>query len=167
MDYIEVGYSSKSFGVKGELKCIFHEHYLEDVLKAPALFFCINGHYLPYFSEEIYFDQFFRLKLEAINSKEETKPLHNKPIYLRKMDIKELIADNERIEWIGFLVIDLNTNQEIGLIKEIHELPEQILAELLWKDKSVFIPMHQYLIEDLDRTKKIIKMRLAEGLLDL
>jgi 16S rRNA processing protein RimM len=167
VEYIEVGYSSKSFGVRGELKCLFEEHYMEDVTKASALFFYINGQYIPFFQEAIVFDKFFRLKLEDINSKEDTVPLHNKTIYLRKRDVKTVIEENKENEWIGYKVFDLNSNQEIGLIEEIHELPEQLIAEIRWHRKAIYIPMHPDLIEEFNPDNKTIKMKLAEGLLDL
>ena len=167
MEYIEVGYSSKSFGVRGELKCNFTEHYIEDVLNAPALFFYINGQYIPYFKEELIFDNFFRLKLEDIHSKEDTNPLHNKPIYLRSSDINQVIPEDDNQDWIGYSIIDVNTGQNVGMIIEIHELPEQLLAEVEREGKSVFIPLHPKLIIKHDSVNKLIQMTLADGLLDL
>lgn len=167
VEYIEVGFSSKSFGINGALKCVFHEHYLDDVLKAKALFFHINGQYIPFFPEKISFDNFYRLKLEGVNTKEETLLFHNKSIYLRVKEVRMVKEMEDIQQFIGYRIFDITSNQDLGLIIKIHELPEQLLAEIHWKNKAVYIPLHPILIAEENRAIKCLKMKLPEGLLDL
>lgn len=167
MEYIEVGYSLKSYGVYGTLKCVFLDHYLDDVAQANALFFLINGQFIPYFTETIHFDQFYKLKLETVNSKEESLPLHNKKIFLRSKDVKNIIANHNSPKWANYKILDLASGDEIGEIAEIHELPEQTLAEINYKGKTVYIPLHKDLIIKINDELKQIQMNLPDGLLDL
>ena len=95
--------------------------------------------------------------------------LLNRSIYIDKDELHESIREsdnNENHELVDFLIID-EDNITIGTISEILEYPEQLLAKVIYQDKTVLIPIHNDLILGTDAEKKTIQMSLPEGLLSL
>jgi 16S rRNA processing protein RimM len=165
--YIEVGFLAKSFGTKGLLKANIDQKFKEDVLKSTAVFLNVNGNYIPYFIEEIVEDGFLRIKLEDIDSKEAAVAIQSRKLFLRARDIS--IDFNEEISYslIGYSIYDQTTEETIGSIKELLEMPKQILAVVEYCSVEVFIPLHEELIDLVDVDKQRINMNLPEGLLDI
>ena len=55
-DYQSVGFTKKTYGVKGELKVNIPDNYLEDFAQAEVLFLGLAGRKIPYFIEYINFE---------------------------------------------------------------------------------------------------------------
>lgn len=171
--YQSIGYTKKTYGVKGELKLNIEDRYLEDFAQADVLFLDMAGRKIPYFLEYINFENPFTLKFEDFDSKESAIELTGKEIFMRATD---LLAEEEKVfEVVGNLVFEKYIQFEIkdktlgrvGVIKEIIEYPQQEMASLTFQEKEVLIPMNESLIIKIDNDKKVIEMDLPEGLLAL
>ncbi len=171
--YQSIGFTKKTYGVKGELKLNIEDRYLEDFAQADVLFLDIAGRKIPYFLEYINFENPFTLKFEDFDSKESAIELTGKEIFMRTTD---LLAEEERVfevvgnlvfeQYINFEIVD-KTLGEIGIIEEIIEYPQQEMAALRFQEKEVLIPMNEQLITKIDTENKVIEMDLPEGLLSL
>ena len=52
-------------------------------------------------------------------------------------------------------------------IEEIIDLPEHYLARLTHEGRDLLLPLHDDLLLGVDRERKMIQLRIAEGLLDI
>jgi len=171
--YQSIGFTKKTYGVKGELKLNIEDRYLEDFAQADVLFLNIAGRKIPYFLEYINFENPFTLKFEDFDSKESAIELTGKEIFMRTAD---LLTEEEKVfEVVGNLVFEKyiqfkikdKTLGTIGIIEEIIEYPQQEMASLIFQEKEVLIPMNEALIVKIDAENKVIEMDLPAGLLAL
>lgn len=172
-EYQSIGYTKKTYGVKGELKLNIPDKYLEDFAQAEVLFLGLAGRKIPYFVEYINFENPFTLKLEDCNSKEAAIELTSKEIFMRTKDL--LAAEEKVIVLEGGLVYEKCVDYHIqdknlgvlGKITEVIEYPQQEMATIIIKEKEMLIPLNEQLIISINDTSKVIEMDLPEGLLDL
>ncbi len=171
-NYILIGNTRKSYGVKGEMKLQVNEEYLEDVFKLKIVFLKINGKHIPYFVESVKVGNAILIKFEDINSPEETAAIASKEMYARAEDLTppdERLFEVEGMEfekYAGYTIIDIEKGR-VGVIKEVLEFPQQEMAVVEYKNKEILIPLNDELIESIDDVKKEMLLNLPEGLLDL
>ncbi len=171
--YTSIGFTKKCHGLKGELKVLVEDEFLEDFLKTPVIFLAINGRHLPYFVEKARMGNELILKLEDVDSKENAQLLSSKEIFLQPANIlkeeeRELEVESNLVfgHLIDFIIIDTELG-EIGKIEEVIEFPQQEMAVISHHENEFFIPLHENLIEKIDDKKQYIYMNLPEGILDI
>jgi len=81
-----------------------------------------------------------------------------KPTKAKKKDLNQSI--------IGYMILD-ETLGEIGPVEELMELPQQLLLQTHYNGKEVLIPAVEAIIVDIDDNKKVVKVNLPEGLLEM
>jgi len=175
IEYINIGYTRKTHGLKGELKAVIEERFLEDFMKNERIFLEIKTIMVPYFIVEVRGGGELIIALEDIKSKESAETLQARQIYLRKKDLvpdsKRLmpIEEEETLEYAymaGYTITD-QTLGVVGPIDEVLEMPQQEMAFLKYKGKDVLIPLNAQLIVSVDKTARTVLMDLPEGLLDM
>lgn len=171
--YTSIGFTKKCHGLKGDLKVMIEDEYLEDFLKSPVIFLSIKGRHLPYFVEKARLGNELLLKLEDVDSKEVAHSLTSKEIFLQSTNIlKEEEREFEVVSnlvfgyLVDFTLVDADLG-ELGKVEEIVEFPQQEMAVITYQEKEVFIPLHENLIEKIDEQKQYIYMNLPEGILDI
>ncbi len=173
--YTSIGFTKKEHKLKGELKVLVEDEYLEDLLKTPVIFLSIKGRHLPYFVEEARLEKEFIIKLEDVDSKEAAHLLSSKEIFLQpanilKEDEKELVLEVQSNLLFGhikdFTLVDSELG-ELGKILDVIEFPQQEMAVISHNEKEFFIPIHESLIEKIDEEKQYIYMNLPAGILDV
>ena len=171
-NYILIGNTRKSYGIKGEMKLHINEEYLEDIFNLQVVFLKIHGKQVPYFIESVRTGNALLVKFEDINSPEETVAIASKEIYALE---KDLIPEEERMfeieglefeKYVGFELIDTEKGR-VGIIKEVVEYPQQEMAIVEYEKREILIPLNHDLIESIDETKKEMVLQLPEGLLEL
>lgn len=170
-EYITIGYTKKTFGVKGGLKVHIEPQFFEVLIKTHVLFLNINNKPTPFFIEGIEETNAIVLYFEDVNSKEEAHPYCAKEILLRAEDLKDVplevpASESGYQQYVGFQIIAKGVG-EIGKIEEIAVLPEQHLAIITYKGKEVLIPLNEQFIQSVDTNKKQLQLSLPEGLLEL
>lgn len=169
-----VGKLQKTHALKGELNVMLDidPEYLEE--GNPAII-DIDGIYVPFYAESIRTKGSFSylVKFEGIDSEFEAKKLVNKTIYARKDKLKEYIEENYDEEYtlyddlIGCTIVDTEKG-EIGKVVEIDSNTENELFIVERPDgDTVYIPLTEDFIEEIDEDSKTIRMNLPDGLLDL
>ena len=173
--YTSIGFTKKEHRLKGELKVLVEDEYLEDLLKTPVIFLSIKGRHLPYFVEKVSLENDLIIKLEEVDSKEAAHLLSSKEIFLQPANIlkkeeKEMDLDIHSNLLFGhlvdFILVDSELG-ELGKIEEVIEFPQQEMAVITHNEKEFFIPLHEDLIEKIDEEKQYIYMNLPEGILDV
>lgn len=172
--YQSIGFTKKTYGVKGELKLNVEDKYLEDLSQAEVLFLNLSGRKIPHFVEYINFENPFFIKFEDYDSKEAAIELTGVEIFMRESD---LLAEEEKVfeipdnglfyeKYIGYQIKD-QTAGVLGAIEEIVAYPQQEMAALTINEKEVLIPLNEQLIVEVKEEEKMIEMDLPEGLLEL
>ena len=69
-------------------------------------------------------------------------------------------------EVVDFLVID-EEKGELGKVQEIIEYPTQSLIQIIINGKEVLIPIHDDIIQNVDREGKKILVKAPNGLIDM
>jgi 16S rRNA processing protein RimM len=162
MDLENIGYFSKTHGVKGHLILKSdREFYFEEVT---ALFIELSGNKAPFFISEINeTNTGLTVLLEEIDSVEKAKPLIGKKVFI---DAKFLSEEEENTDWVGYELIDA-THGSLGKVLEVSDNGAQLLVSILYKEKEVILPLAEEFIEAVDETSKIIKFKAPEGLIDI
>ena len=110
---------------------------------------------------------FLRVSLNEINDEKETKKILNKNVYLPLSLLPSLTGKSFYYHEVnGFLAID-NKGNEIGIIKSIKDFKKQSLFVIDHKETEILVPIHNDLIEFVNRKKKQIKINLPDGLIDI
>ncbi len=172
---IEVGSVRKTHGIAGELKFIVEEDFAEDFEEVNFVFIGRNEDVaLPFEITSIRGADWI-VKLADVESKEAGAVLCGQPIFIKQEDVSPDQAQEvqevdpefaryRRLE--GFALID-EAIGEVGQIQEVIAYPHQVLAQVQANEKQHLIPLNQDLIKGVDFIKKIVFMRLPEGLLEL
>jgi len=166
MTLIEVGWTGKPHGLKGEIKLRCQEFYEDDLLAAKSLL--IGDPAVPYFVEYLRGGGAVIAKFETIDSREMVALLGNKPLWLMDTQVTA-VDETDDTPWdvlIGY-TIDAPSYPPLGPITGIMDMPEHYLAELRHEGKEHLIPLHEDLIKAIDEDKQLITMDLPGGLLDL
>jgi 16S rRNA processing protein RimM len=170
--YTAVGHTSKTHGVRGEIKIKADEQYVEDLLRCETLFIELRGKAVPYFVEQLRGGMDIIAKFEDVDSREEAQMLCARTVFIRNADVlpdevREILV--EKLEfggYVGYEIVDKKLGP-IGPIESIEAFPQQEMALLQYAGAERMVPMSHALIVAIDAANKRIDMDLPEGLLDL
>ncbi len=162
----KIGYVAKAHGLKGEVTIIVTEPM--DLDSVESVFVELKNTLVPYFIKELSDrgDKAF-VKFEEINSIEQANAIKGSSIYLPK-ETRPKLKRGEFYddEVVGFAVED----EALGSLGEVTEIsasgPNKLLV-LLYKSKELLIPINGPFIKSVNKTKKLIKVELPEGFLDI
>lgn len=165
--FIKVGQILKTVGKRGAIKLLIEEDFYEDIEKCSYLFIKNRGNYVPYFIEHIDDSNDIVVKFEDINNPEDAAKLALQEMYLRQIDIHSeyggSIVTLTQLE--DYVLYDHGV--KIGTIAELRQLPQQLIAYLIYEGKEVMVPLHKSLITSIDDQQKSIYMELPDGIFDL
>lgn len=167
-DYIHIGKIVASFGLNGEL-ILLHVLGKKLVLKGVEAIFIeqVKHSFIPYFLqsskaktiEESY------VMVEGITTKEQTKKLISKQVWLLEADFRRLVGTGSPISLLGFQLFD--GIDLIGKIDEVINQPHQVLLKVMYKGKEALIPLHDQTLQKIDRKTGEVHVILPDGLLEL
>ena len=167
-DYYHIGRIAATHGLTGE---VVLEHALgkKTDLKGLETLFIEEGKgtFLPYFVEssktknetEVY------VKLEGYNTKEGSKRLIRREVWLLKADFEKFVAKSSPIGLLGYIMLE--GKDEIGEIVEVIEQPMQVLCKIIINGNEALIPIHQQSLQKIDHKKRQVTVDLPDGLLDI
>jgi len=170
--YLEVGKIGKAHGLKGDIKVSFEAFffpYLDDI---KMLFVELQGTMVPFFTERLEHSNPLHvlLKFEGINNREAAIDLHQKILYADPSHYKgledELAAEQIFNAIVGYEAL-LENGQSIGAIKEIFYLPHQALAQCIYQEQEILLPMHADLLGEIDHEKAVVHLNINEDYLEV
>lgn len=165
----KIGRLGKPHGVKGEISFAIDDDVFDRV-DADYLVLDIDGILVPFYMEEYRFknDDTVLVKFEDIDTQEQARNYTGRDVYFPR-HLSD--SDGESFSWaeiIGFKLVDAQTGQEVGTIQKVDDSTINLLFELVTPDgEDLLIPANNDLIEEVDADKKVIKMAVPEGLLNL
>lgn len=166
MELVHIGHTRKARGIEGSFKLHVEDIYLDDLHHARALFISLDGSLVPFIIESVNDQKSLTIKVEDINNPEEAQQLLGKEIFLHQDEVSEKETTDSQHPLTGYLVIDQD-KINIGIIDELLEYPDQLLAQIIVEGKQVLIPIHEDLILSLDDETRQIQLTIPEGLLSL
>lgn len=162
----KIGYIAKAHGLKGEVTIIVTEPV--DLNSVDSAFVELKNTLVPYFIKDLSDrgDKAF-VKFEEINSIEQANAIKGCSLYLPK-DSRPKLKRGEFYddEVIGFTVIDENLG-ELGSVTGVSSSGPNRLLSLSFKGKEVLIPLNSPFILSTNKSKKVIKVALPDGFLDI
>jgi 16S rRNA processing protein RimM len=167
-DVFPIGQVTKPHGVNGEMSFTFSSDVF-DREEVPFFVFDIQGILVPFFLSEYRFKSNTTglLKLDGIVTDEQARKFAGLTIYLPKQFLEKV--EDEEIEldyFAGFSLVDVEKGL-LGVISEVDQTTENVLFVIPQDNDELLIPAGEEYIEEIDHDKKIIRVRLPEGLLDL
>ena len=163
-----LGYISKPHGVSGEV-CFFLDvdnpaHYK----KMESVFIELNKQLVPFFISAVSIKQNIAIvKLEDVNSEEDADDLVGSSLFLPLSFLPKLTGNRFYFhEIIGFEVIDTKLGP-LGKITEVFDMPQQIIAQVIYREKEVLFPVNDLTLKKVDRSNKEFHVELPDGLLDI
>lgn len=167
-EYLSIGKLAAVHGLGGEL-LLKHVLGKKTSLKGLGVVFTEDGNnrFLPWFlegvkiksAEEVY------IKLEGINTREAALPLAQKKLWVPEAEFKKLSAKAAPTNLLGYTIV--NGKEPLGEILELIEQPQQLLCRIEIGGKEVLIPLHEATLKKVDHARRLVKVELPEGLLEI
>ncbi|HEY8397392.1 MAG TPA: ribosome maturation factor RimM [Flavihumibacter sp.] len=168
MRYNSIGKIAAAHGIAGEL-VLKHALGKRTALKGLETIFIEvrKGELLPYFiqgaraknEQEIY------LQFDGIATRESAQKLVGKECWLPEEDFNRYAASNASISFLGYHI--WHEGEDLGEILEVIEQPHQVLCRIEYHGKDALLPVHQDSLLEVDPGRKILRVQLPDGLLDI
>ena len=162
------GKITKTHGLKGEITIKLDVANPDDFAELRYLLVEEKGNLIPYFIEnqKINGDKMF-VQLQDVKKVEQAITFIGKPVFLPNELMPELAEDEFYYkEIVGFKLIDAEKG-EIGAISDVLEYPTQAVIQVMKEGKEVLIPIHDDIIEKVDKKAKTLNIKAPEGLIDM
>jgi 16S rRNA processing protein RimM len=167
-NYFEIGYITKTRGLKGEVQVNFTFDQPE-ALKIKSVFIETSKKLVPYFvaNYKIPMPMIGYFNFEDIDHIDKASLLTKKKIFLpNRLKPKRNKDEFFFTDLVGYTAKDLQKGV-LGEILEVREYPQQFLATILFQEKEVLIPLNEAFIIEIEKDKKLINLDLPDGLLEL
>jgi 16S rRNA processing protein RimM len=167
-EYFKIGKFVAAHGIKGEL-VLKHELGKKTSLRGLKTIFVEErkNSFLPWFVEmsKLKSDEEVLVKLEGVSTREAAIRLAQKEVWFSEEDLKKFSAKSSPIHLLGYTV--MNEDKPIGEILEIIEQAHQMLCRIEIDQKEVLIPINEGTLQKIDHKKKLVIVKLPEGLLEI
>ena len=158
----EIGYFSKTHGVKGAL--VLKDSLDFDWENLKVLFVDQSGNKAPYFIAKISkANQGYIVILEDFANVEKAALLLNKSVFIEE---KLVFVYESESEWLDFEVID-KRHGSLGKVLAESDNGQQTILELSVGGRAVLLPLVEEFIEKIDEDNMQIYFNAPEGLIDL
>jgi 16S rRNA processing protein RimM len=166
MNTEEIGYISKTHGLKGHVILRLNELVRIDEQAIKSIFLELNGSQVPYFIEECRPNNAgYILKLEMIDVVETSKKLIGKKAFT----LSDFILEEEESlnEFIGYTIIDTKLGN-IGTIADVDEKTDNVIIKVIHPSgKEIILPFNDDFIIEIDDDLKTIEFDAPEGLIEM
>ena len=168
-DCFYFGQIVKAFGYEGAFMVKADVDDLAQYKKLKSVFIDLNGTLTPFFISELGIrdKEFIWFKADGFNTSDDISNLLKKDIFLPLELLPKLKGNKFYFHEIpGFTVID-EKHGDIGIVKDVVELPHQSIIQVIKNYKEILIPITKDIIKEVDRDNKTIKICATEGLIEL
>lgn len=165
MDTQEIGYISKTHGLKGHVILRLNDLVnIDENIK--SIFLDLNGSQVPYFVEECRPNNAgYIIKLETIDVVDTSKKLIGKKAFALSDFILE--EDESLKEFIGYAIIDSKLGN-IGNIADVDEKTDNAIIKVIHPSGvEIILPFNDDFIIEIDDDLKTIEFNAPEGLIEM
>lgn len=167
-DCYEIGYITKTHGLKGEVTLELDVDEPESYAELESAFVEVKKMLVPFIIERINIQQKRAIiKFEGVNTLEEaTKLVHTKVM----LSLENLPATEDGKFYlhdiVGYTVED-EILGKLGIITQLYEGAHQDILGMEYQGKEVLIPVVDVIVLSADSTTQTVQTRLPDGLVDL
>ena len=168
-DFYYLGKITKKFSFRGEVIIFLDTDSPEFYYNIKKLFLKINNVFTPFDVTSVKPNKTnrIRVKINGIDSENDTEKLINKEIYLPIESLPKTDKNSFYYhEIIDYTVVGKD-NKKVGNITGVNDQSPQHLFQINTLGKKTLIPINDKLIIKVDKKNKIIKMDLPDGILDI
>lgn len=164
MEKIKVGQVVNVVGLKGELKVYHYSDYKERFEELSTIYLENTQHQI---AGVRYMKDMVILKLKGVNDRTEAEKHKGENIFIDQEDLRILPEDTYYVfDLIGLTVVEQD-GRILGTVSDVIQNSTQDIYEIERENKSKFlIPAVEEFILDIDIEKKIMKVKLIEGLME-
>lgn len=166
METEEIGYISKTHGLKGHIILRLNDLINIDEEGIKSIFLDINGSQVPYFIEECRPNNTgYIVKLETIDTVDTSKKLIGKKAFA----LTDFILENDESlnEFIGYAIIDTKLGN-IGNIAQVDEKTDNVIVKVIHPTGiEIILPFNDDFIIEIDDDLKTIEFDAPEGLIEM
>ena len=162
------GKITKTHGLKGEITIKLDVANPADFSDLRYLLIDDRGNLIPYFVEyqKINGDKMF-VQLQDVIKMEQALTFIGKAVFLPNELLPQLDDDEFYYkEIVGFKLIDAEKG-EIGAISDVLEYPTQAVIQVMKDGKEILIPIHDDIIQKVNKKAKTLNIKAPEGLIDM
>lgn len=161
MNFTEIGYFSKTHGLKGELQLNITRDF--DIENCNAIIIKLSSGESPQFISEFRENKNgFNILLEEIDTIEKAKAFVGKKVLVND----EFVLEEEKNPLIGYKLVD-EIFGEVGEITDIDDESTNPVFNIDHKGKQVILPYNDDLVTGIDEGKKTVNYRAPEGLIEM
>jgi 16S rRNA processing protein RimM len=164
----ELGYITKSFGLKGQVNAVFDVDVPLMYRELESVFIELNEVLVPFFIEEISIDRNNRITLhfEDVTDQDEANELKGSKLFL-PVDLLPPSPDDDLYlhEYVGLEVFE--NDKLLGEITGYTEAGVQLILTFEHKGKEVLFPLKDEIVTRVSKKENRIEVKLPEGLLDV
>jgi len=165
---ISLGRIAKVSGFEGAVAIKLERSFIENLPQMESVFIEIEGRPVPFFISELSYSggDILKIKFRDYNTVDKVTEFKGCKIYLT-LGIQANEKTDDYGSIIGYEVLTTD-NQSLGLITEVVQNPGQWLLSITSPHKKeILVPLHEDLIILLDDKKKILILKIPEGLLEI
>ena len=163
-----VGKIVKTHGLKGEVTLRIDNEQFDEIEELNYFLLDLNDILIPYFIENItYHSNKSFILFQDLKTLEAASQLVGTAVYLPL----ELLPEKDGNDFYSHEVVDFRVvdeeKGELGKVQEIIEYPTQSLIKIIINGREVLIPIHDDIIQNVDRAGKKILIKAPNGLIDM
>ena len=168
-DCYYVGTIGKAHGILGEVKVLLDVDEPQEYTEMESVYLLRRKKLTPFFIDAIRVNgpQHLLVKFRGIHSRDEAEAISGSDIYL-PLDLLPDLEDGQFYyhDVIGYQVVD-NVLGPLGEVKYFHEMAQNDLLVMSYKDVEVLIPVSWDVVLKADHEKKQVITQLPEGLIEV
>lgn len=168
-DFYYLGKILKPHGNKGHVLVLLDVDDPDDYAGLDTVYLDLHGERVPFFIEsfELKHNRKAALRFEDFTSPEDAEALKGLEMYLPAKALPKLKGNRFYYHEIkGFRVNDMKYG-EIGVVREVLEMPQQPLLQVMHGGKEILIPVVDEIIRKIDRRRRILTIDAPEGLIGI
>ena len=170
MEYLSLGVIAKPYSYKGEVKIMSNSDFSESRYTNPSQIFyladrknnIIHELHAISFKKSGGYDV---VLFENINSEDEARKLVGLEVLVEKDN--SMLKEDEYYfsDLVGCKIINFATNEEIGVVEEVENLPAQYTLRVKFNKRIYYVPFVDAFIKEVNIEEKYIKINVIDGLL--
>lgn len=165
----KVGFFRKTHGVNGDLILEFEPQFENSIENANRFFVELEGLLVPFFVVENGFrfktDNSAIITFDGVETEKYAKRMIGNSAFLFKNEIITMHDENFGSELVNYILFDENFG-ELGIIEQVDNYSGNIVITVNFRGKELLVPFSEDFLIETDKQKKIIKLKLPEGLIE-
>ncbi len=164
--YLEVGKINNTHGVKGELKLTLWCDDIEYLKQFKTLYFDDKGEKAVELLSARPQKNLAIIRLDGIDTMEKAEKLKGKLLYCDRDDAKIEEGSNYIADLIGCYVVDIDTEEEYGQVKDVLNYGSCDIYDIESWGKHTLIPATDDIVKEINVEYKVIRIKKMKGLFD-